>query len=465
MSENMTQEFDCVVIGAGPSGYVAAITAAQSKLRTALIEEDQAGGTCLNRGCIPSKALIAGANVVSHIKHAEQFGIHVDGYTIDYPAMAKRKNTVVQGIRQGLEGLIRSNKITVLKGTGSLVSSTEVKVIGQDTTIIKANHIILATGSEPRPFPGVPFSSRILSSTGILELEVLPKKLAIIGGGVIGCEFASLFHTLGVEITVIEALDHILAVNNKEVSQTVTNKFTKQGIRILTKASISAIEESQNQVRITVNDQVEEFDYVLVAIGRQFNTASIGLDNAGVIRDDRGVIPVDETMRTNVPNIYAIGDITGKWLLAHVASHQGVIAAKNISGHHEVMDYSAIPSVIFTHPEIAMVGLSLQEAEQQNLPAKLTKFPFKAIGKAVALGASDGFAAIVSHEITQQILGAYVIGPHASSLIGEMTLAIRNELTLPCIYETVHAHPTLSEVWAEGALLATNHPLHFPPKS
>ncbi|SPN73946.1 Dihydrolipoyl dehydrogenase,dihydrolipoamide dehydrogenase,Uncharacterized conserved protein,dihydrolipoyl dehydrogenase,Pyridine nucleotide-disulphide oxidoreductase [Chlamydia serpentis] len=461
----MIQEFDCVVIGAGPGGYVAAITAAQSGLRTALVEESQAGGTCLNRGCIPSKALIAGANLVSQINDAERFGIHIDGYTINYPAMAQRKNTVVQGIRQGLEGLIRGNKITILKGKGSLTSSTEIKIVGEDTTVVKANQIVLATGSEPRPFPGVPFSSRILSSTGILDLTVLPKKLAIIGGGVIGCEFASLFHTLGVEIAIIEALDHILAINNSDISKAVTDKFKKVGIKVLTQASISSIEETQNQVHITINGQVENFDYALVAIGRQFNTASIGLDNAGVIRDDRGIIPVDETMRTNIPNIYAIGDITGKWLLAHVASHQGIIAGKNIAGYHETMDYSAVPSVIFTNPEVAMVGLSLQAAQQQNLPAKLTKFPFKAIGKAVALGEADGFAAIVSHEVTQQILGAYVIGPHASSLIGEMTLAIRNELTLPCVYETIHAHPTLAEIWAESALLANNHPLHLPPKS
>ncbi|EPP34568.1 dihydrolipoyl dehydrogenase [Chlamydia ibidis] len=460
----MTKDFDCVVIGAGPGGYVAAITAAQQGLTTALIEEKQAGGTCLNRGCIPSKALLVGAGIVSQIKHANQFGIHVDSYTIDYPAMVQRKNTVVQGIRQGLEGLIRSNKITVFQGKGSLISSTEVKVQGIDTELLKAKNIIIATGSEPRPFPGVPFSSRVLCSTGILNLTELPRRLAIIGGGVIGCEFGSLFHTLGVEVTIIEAADQILSVNNSEISKTMQDKFTRQGIRIITKASISHLEDLGDRVKLVVNDQTEEYDYVLVSIGRQFNTTDIGLDHGGVIRDDRGIIPVDETMRTNIPNIFAIGDITGKWLLAHVASHQGIIAGKNASGRHEVMDYSAIPSVIFTFPEVAMVGLSLDAAKQQNIPAKLTKFPFKAIGKAVAMAEADGFAAIVTHEESQQILGAYVIGPHAASLISEMTLAVRNELTLPCIYETIHAHPTLAEIWSESALLATNHPLHLPPK-
>lgn len=461
----MSEKFDCVVIGAGPGGYVAAITAAQQGLRTALIEEQQAGGTCLNRGCIPSKALLAGAELVSHLEHANQFGIHINGYSIDYPAMVRRKDQVVLGIRQGLEGLIRSNKITMFNGRGSLLSSTEVKVQGEQNTILQTNNIILATGSEARPFPGVPFSSRVLSSTGILNLNEIPKKLAIIGGGVIGCEFASLFNTLGSEVTIIEVADHILAVNNADISQTMAEKFSRKGIRLMTKASVSSISDLPQHVSLSINGETEHFDFVLVSIGRTLNTDNLGLDNAGVIRDDRGVIPTDETMRTNIPNIFAIGDITGKWLLAHVASHQGVLAAKNAAGHRELMDYSAVPSVIFTFPEVAMVGLSLEAAKQKNIPAKLSKFPFKAIGKAVAAAEADGFAAIVSHETTQQILGAYIIGAQSASLIAEMTLAIKNELTLPCIYETIHAHPTLAEAWAEGALLAANTPLHLPPVS
>lgn len=461
----MSKDFDCIVIGSGPGGYVAAITAAQQGLKTALIEEQLAGGTCLNRGCIPSKALLVGAHLCSQIKHAHMFGIQVQGYTIDYPAMVKRKDRVVSGIRQGLEGLIRSNKITVFRGRGSLVSSTEVKVLGQEPEVLKTKQIILATGSEPRPFPNVPFSSRILCSTGILNLQTLPKKLAIIGGGVIGCEFASLFHTLGVEVTIVEAAKDILAVNNPDISQTMATRFSKQGIRILKEAKISRLEDTGDQAVMEINGQQESFDYVLVSIGRVLNTSSIGLDLAGVIHDERGVIPTDAMMRTNIPNIFAIGDITGKLMLAHVASHQGIIAGKNAAGHQEMMDYNTIPAVIFTFPEVAFVGMPLHVAQEQGIPAKLTKFPFQAIGKAVAMAEADGFAAIVSHETTQQILGAYIIGPHASTLIAEMTLAIKNELTLPCIYDTIHAHPTLSEVWAEGALLASNQPLHIPPRA
>ena len=462
----MNDAFDCVVIGAGPGGYVAAITAAQAGLKTALIEEREAGGTCLNRGCIPSKALLSAAEIVNQIRHANQFGIHVDNFSIDYPAMVQRKDSVVRSIRDGLNGLIRSNKITVFSGRGSLISSTEVKVLGETPSVIKARSIILATGSEPRAFPGIPFSPsspRILCSTGVLNLKELPQKLAIIGGGVIGCEFASLFHTLGSKVTVIEASQQILALNNPDISKTMLDKFSRQGLRFILGASVSAIQDMGDRVRITLNGNDEEYDYVLVSIGRRLNTENIGLDKAGVICDERGVIPTDSTMRTNIPNIYAIGDITGQWQLAHVASHQGIVAARNIAGHRDEIDYSAVPSVIFTFPEVATVGLSPSAAQQQGIPVKITKFPFRAIGKAVAMGEADGFAAIISHETSQQILGAYVIGPHASSLISEITLAVRNELTLPCIYETIHAHPTLAEIWAESALLAVDTPLHMPP--
>ncbi|WP_080129467.1 dihydrolipoyl dehydrogenase [Chlamydia suis] len=462
----MNDAFDCVVIGAGPGGYVAAITAAQAGLKTALIEEREAGGTCLNRGCIPSKALLSAAEIVNQIRHANQFGIHVDNFSIDYPAMVQRKDSVVRSIRDGLNGLIRSNKITVFSGRGSLISSTEVKVLGETPSVIKARSIILATGSEPRAFPGIPFSPsspRILCSTGVLNLKELPQKLAIIGGGVIGCEFASLFHTLGSKVTVIEASQQILALNNPDISKTMLDKFSRQGLRFILGASVSAIQDMGDRVRITINGNDEEYDYVLVSIGRRLNTENIGLDKAGVICDERGVIPTDATMRTNIPNIYAIGDITGQWQLAHVASHQGIVAARNIAGHRDEIDYSAVPSVIFTFPEVATVGLSPSAAQQQGIPVKITKFPFRAIGKAVAMGEADGFAAIISHETSQQVLGAYVIGPHASSLISEITLAVRNELTLPCIYETIHAHPTLAEIWAESALLAVDTPLHMPP--
>ncbi|WP_080124446.1 dihydrolipoyl dehydrogenase [Chlamydia suis] len=462
----MNDAFDCVVIGAGPGGYVAAITAAQAGLKTALIEEREAGGTCLNRGCIPSKALLSAAEIVNQIRHANQFGIHVDNFSIDYPAMVQRKDSVVRSIRDGLNGLIRSNKITVFSGRGSLISSTEVKVLGETPSVIKARSIILATGSEPRAFPGIPFSPsspRILCSTGVLNLKELPQKLAIIGGGVIGCEFASLFHTLGSKVTVIEASQQILALNNPDISKTMLDKFSRQGLSFILGASVSAIQDMGDRVRITINGNDEEYDYVLVSIGRRLNTENIGLDKAGVICDERGVIPTDSTMRTNIPNIYAIGDITGQWQLAHVASHQGIVAARNIAGHRDEIDYSAVPSVIFTFPEVATVGLSPSVAQQQGIPVKITKFPFRAIGKAVAMGEADGFAAIISHETSQQILGAYVIGPHASSLISEITLAVRNELTLPCIYETIHAHPTLAEIWAESALLAVDTPLHMPP--
>ncbi|WP_213358271.1 dihydrolipoyl dehydrogenase [Chlamydiifrater phoenicopteri] len=459
-----TQSFDCVVIGGGPGGYVAAIKASRLGLKTALVEYDLAGGTCLNRGCIPSKALLAGASVLNTIKNAGNFGIRVSDFSVDFPSMMQRKNSVVSGIRSGLDGLIKSNKIVSFRGKGKLLSSSEVKVLGEEDVILKAQNIILATGSEPRPFPGVPFSKRICSSTDILELQEIPESLLIVGGGVIGCEFASLFNTLGTKVTIVEAADRILAIDNKEISKFVTNAFTKKGIQIVTSASIAGLEETPSSVKAILNNGSSiEHSMALVSIGRLLNTQNLDLDKAGVICE-KGAIPTDAHMRTNIPNIFAIGDITAKWMLAHVASHQGIVAAENAAGKNVSMDYSAIPSVIFTSPEVASVGLSLEQAQSQGFSAKSTTFPFRAIGKAVAMMDADGFASIISDVETGQILGAYVVGPHASSLIGEMALAIRNELTLSCIYETVHAHPTLSEIWMEAALLAADDPLHMPPK-
>lgn len=460
----MEHEFDCVVLGGGPGGYVAAIRAAQNKLRTAIVEQQDLGGTCLNRGCIPSKALIASASAYKTILSANDFGIHVDNAQVDFGSITQRKDRIVSSIRQGLTQLIRSNKITVFSGIGKLQSPTQIKVSSNEPTLINTKHIVLATGSEPRPLPQYPFSSRILCSTGILSLTSLPKKLAIIGGGVIGCEFASLFRTFGTEVTILEAAPNILAINPK-ISQFITDSFRQRGIQVLTQTQIHKIDETQDQVTIHYNDTQESFEYVLVSIGRSLNTSHIGLDVAGIAATPQGIIPTNDQMQTNIPNVYAIGDITGKWMLAHVASHQGLVAADHIAGHRASMDYSAIPSVVFTAPEIAVVGLSLDDASKQGFDAQETIFPLKAIGKAVAMNDANGFSAIISDKQTQQVLGGYIIGPHASSLIGELAIAVRNELTLPSIYETIHAHPTLAEVWLENALLAAGQPVHMPPTS
>ncbi|MEG1542504.1 MAG: dihydrolipoyl dehydrogenase [Victivallaceae bacterium] len=459
----MNDEFDCVVIGSGPGGYVAALRAAQKNLKTALIESFETGGTCLNRGCIPSKALIAGTSLLKKIKYADKYGIQVDNYSFDFASMMNRKSNVVSGLRKGLENLIKHNKIQCFNGRAKLDSENEIKILGNDACTLKAKNIILATGSEPKLLPGISLGKNIIDSTGILNLSSLPKSMVIIGGGVIGCEFASLFSALGTQVTIVEALPRILAIENKELSSFISNSFKKEGISILTNAHITSLTEDENQVTVVFeNDQTESFSKALIAIGRVPNTQDLGLEKTGVITDERGFILTDDCMQTNVPNIYAIGDITGKWLLAHVASHQGIVAVEQILGHPMKMDYSVVPSVIFTSPEVASVGLSFEKALEQGLSVKKSTFPFRALGKALAIEESEGFATIISDSESKQILGACVAGPHASSLIGEMALAIKNELTLPCVYETIHPHPTLSEIWAEAALLADEQPLHIP---
>ncbi|KIC74159.1 Dihydrolipoyl dehydrogenase [Candidatus Protochlamydia amoebophila] len=461
------KKFDVAVLGGGPGGYPAAIRAAQRGKSVALIEAKELGGTCLNRGCIPSKALIAGAEVVDRIHEAKEFGIHVGEVNIDYAQLAFHKDRVIERMRKGLEGLMATNKITVFKGFGQFISPREIKIKGQDNTSITADQIIIATGSEPRNISAFPFDyERIHDSTSLLAMKTLPEKLIIVGGGVIGCEFASLYATLGVHVTILELLPRIISTEAIEVSQALTKAFIKRGIQVETGVKVQRIE----QVEMGIQVQVEEgkhyvADCCLVAVGRSLNTKNIGLDKAGILVQENGMIAVNDKMQTNVDGIYAVGDIASKWWLAHVASHQGLIAADQICGKSSRMYYHAIPSVIFTHPEIATVGLSLEEATKRGYKAKVASFPFQALGKSQAALQAEGFAQIVVEEKSGQILGAQVVGYEASVMIAEMTLAIANELTVECVAETIHAHPTLPEAWLESALLGEGLPLHLPPKT
>jgi dihydrolipoamide dehydrogenase len=460
------KKFDIVVLGGGVGGYPAAIRAAQHGKSVALIESKEMGGTCLNRGCIPSKALIAGAEFAAYLKEAGEFGIQIPTITIDYKRLATHKDRVVEKMRNGLEGLIAANKITVFRGYGKLVSPRELKVIGQDNASIIADKIIIATGSEPRNIPAFPFDyERIHDSTSLLALTVLPKKIVIIGGGVIGCEFASLFSNLGVDVTILELLPRMISTEAQEISQALTRAFHKKGIKVETQVKVEKVERSGEGIKCTVEGGgTFEADCCLVAVGRSLNTKNNGLDVAGVLVQENGMVVVNDKMETSVEGIYAVGDIASKWWLAHVASHQGIIAADNACGLEARMQYNAIPSVIFTDPEIGSVGLSLDEALKQGYKAKVGAFPFQALGKSQAILQTDGFAQIVIDEKTGQILGAQIIGYEAATLIAEMTLAITNELTVECVAETIHAHPTISEAWGEAALMAEGMPLHLPPR-
>lgn len=464
--EEQKKRFDIAVIGSGPGGYPAAIKAAQNGKSVALIEAKDTGGTCLNRGCIPSKTLIASAEVLHKIQEAENFGIVVGSVQFDYSKMVDRKDNVVEQIRKSLEGLIASNKITMFRGYGKLTSPKTIKIIGKDNIEITADHIIIATGSEPRNIPAFPFDyKKVHDSTSLLELRELPKKLAIVGGGVIGCEFASLYSILGVEVTILEMMPRIIPMEAESVSTALTKAFKKKGINIETSVAVEGIDTSGNGVKVQLSGgKTIEADIALVAVGRKLNTSNIGLDQAGVLVLDNGMIAVNEKMETSTPGIYAIGDIASKWWLAHVATHQGLIAASNATGHPMRMNYHSVPSVIFTSPEIATVGMSLEQALEKGYRATTGSFPFQALGKSQAALQTDGFAQIVLDKATGQILGAQVVGHEASTLIAEMAIVITNELTVECITETIHAHPTIAEAWMEAAFLGEDAPLHWPPK-
>lgn len=458
--------FDVVVIGAGPGGYVAAIKASQMGKKVALVEKGDLGGTCLNVGCIPTKTLISNAQALHMVKHAKDFGINVGEVSIDFAKMKERKDGVITKIRKSLEGLIQSNAIEILRGAASFLSPHELKIKGENNLIVQGEKIIVASGSEPIDVAAFPCDhEKIFNSTSILGLSVLPKTLAVIGGGYIGCEFASLYAELGVKVIVLEALPALVAAQGKGISDALTAAFKKKGIDVQTGVMVEGIDRVSNGVSIRLKDKAAvSADAVLVAIGRRVVSKDLGLEMAGVMTTDRGAIIVNEKMETNVPGIYAIGDVTALVMLAHVASHQGIIAATNASGGSATMHYDAVPAVIFTHPEIAMVGLTLEQAAEKGYSASVGKFPFIALGKAAAAQETEGFAQVIIDQKTGQILGAQVVGHDAASLIAEMALAIANELTIDCLTETIHAHPTLPEAWLEAGLLAQNTPIHFPPK-
>lgn len=460
------KNFDLAVLGCGPGGYVAAIKASQSGKKVCIIEKGYSGGSCLNVGCIPTKTLIANAHVLHKMRMAEEYGILCGPISFDYAKMKGRKDSVVSSIRKSLEGLIASNGITIIRGFGEFVTPREIRVKGHDNVIIYAEKTIIATGSEPLDIPAFPCDHvKILNSSSALELTVLPKTIAVIGGGYIGCEFASMFHELGVKVTILEALPSIVSLQGKAVSDSLTQIFKRKGIEIQTSVLVEGIDKKENGLSIRLKDKAPlEFDMALVSVGRKIVSQGIGLENAGVVVNNKGAVLVNEHMETNVPGIYAIGDVTGLFMLAHVASHQGIVAASNAVGVPAKMHYEAVPAVIFTDPEIATVGMTEEQAVAAGYTISKGKFPFQALGKSIAAKETEGFTEVICDKKTGQILGAQAVGHEASTLIAEMALAIHNELTLECVFDTIHAHPTIAEAWMEAALMANDTPIHFPPK-
>lgn len=459
------KKFDLCVIGAGPGGYVAAIRAAQLGASVAVIEKGDLGGTCLNIGCIPTKTLIAGAELFHKAGNAEEFGVKISGkITADWKTMQSRKSSVIEKLRNGIAALLKAAGVTVIAGTASFKDRKTLVVStgkGNKTDTIQAGSIIIATGSAPL-MPGfIPRSKRILTSTELLEIKKIPKSLLVLGGGVIGCEFACLFNELGTEVTVVEMLPSILPTQEKEVSRTLTQYMKKSGINILTGTPMESINASANAVSGKVGDKRVSAEFMLVSIGRQPVSDGLCLENAGVKTDDKGWIPVDSRLKTNVPGIYAIGDITGTvWQLAHWASAAGICAAENSCGKTPHFNDINTPGCIFTVPEVASVGLTTEQCKEKGIEIQSGKFPFAALGKAMAINETDGFCKIITDSETDQILGVHIIGPHATDLISEAVPAMNLEITAAELGKAIHPHPTLGEVMMEAAHAVHGESIH-----
>lgn len=448
------KEFDVVIIGAGPGGYVAAIRGSQMGAKVAVIERDKVGGTCLNRGCIPTKALYYSAGALAGARRASDFGVNVGEVSFDLAKAVERKDGVVKKLVGGVEQLLKGNGVEVIRAEGYIEASGRVRVTGAGgVEAVGAKSIIIATGSEPAMIPAFNIDRKnVLTSTEILDLKAVPKSLLVIGGGVMGCEFATIFSAFGSSVTIVELLPMILSTEDKMVSRAVAKRYKETGVTVLTEVMVESVTvEAEGSVKTRLKDGREFItEKVLVAIGRSFNSERLGLDVAGVAVD-KGRISVNASMETSVKGIYAIGDVTGKMLLAHVASVQGTVAMSNALGKSATMDYSVIPAGIFTDPEIASVGLREKDAEAQGIKVSVGRFPYAASGKAMGMGETEGFVQIVADPGTDKVLGCSIVGAHATDLIGEIALAMRSGLKVKDIAETIHAHPTLPEIVMEAA--------------
>ncbi|GAB6181288.1 dihydrolipoyl dehydrogenase [Desulfotomaculum defluvii] len=446
--------YDAVVIGGGPGGYVAAIRIAQLGGKVAVVEKDQLGGTCLNRGCIPTKSLIAAVDKLGIISEATEFGINVSKPVIDFSKVQGRKAEIVEKLVGGIKYLFNKNKINHFNGNAKIKTANLIEVkVGAEVQEIKCKNIIIATGSSPALIQSLGYNgSTIITSEEVLNLTEVPKSLLIIGAGVIGCEFAHIYGSLGTEITMVEAASSILALQDKDISRRMQTIFKKKKIIIKTNASIKKINSTKEGIVAELESgEMISTEKALISIGRRLNTQNLGLEENGVELGNKGQILVNDYMETNIKGIYAVGDVVSKYQLAHVASIQGIVAAENIMGQESKMDYSAVPSCIFTNPEVATVGLTEQQVKQMGIPVKTGKFNFMANGKALCMGESEGFVKVVTHQETDVILGVHIIGPHASDLIAEATLAVKKGLTAKELVTTIHAHPTLAEAIMEAA--------------
>jgi dihydrolipoamide dehydrogenase len=467
--------YDVVVIGSGPGGYVSAVRAGQLGLKTAIVEKEPVlGGTCLNVGCIPTKALLHAADLLTEMQHAQDFGLKVDNPRVDMAALAAYRNRVVLKNSKGVEFLMKKNKVDVIKGRGRLAGQGKVAVAGADgaARTIAARNIVVACGSTVRSLPGFEFDQKqVISSDQALTLEAVPKSLVVLGAGAVGVEFASIYHRFGSQVTLVELLPRILPVEDEEVSAELEKVFRKQGIQILTGTKAEKVERGAGELKVHLKDaagktQIVPCEKLLVAVGRGPVSDGIGLAEAGVAID-RGYVKVDEYMRTTAPSVFAIGDIVAipgrpHPQLAHLASHEGILVAELIAGEEvRPIDYDQIPGATYCSPEVASVGLTEAEAKKRGIEVRIGKFPFSANSKASILLESAGFVKIVADARYDQVLGVHIIGPRATELISECVTALKLEATAAELYRSIHPHPTLSEALMEAAHGVTGHPIHI----
>lgn len=463
-------EYDVVVIGAGPGGYVAAIRSAQLGKKTAIIEKRFLGGVCLNVGCIPSKALIKNADVAHTLRErGKEFGFSFENLELDYGVAYKRSRQVSDRLVRGIGFLMKKNNIDVHMGAARLTAKDTVEVTPDEgeATTLKAKNIIIATGSHPFTVPGVELDGeKVVTYEGAILRETLPKSAVIIGGGAIGVEFASIWNAYGVDVTIVEMLDYLLPVEDEAISKEIEKAYKKRGIKILTKSKVKEVETTKAGTKVTVEtadgDTVIQTELTLAALGFRPNSKGLGLEEVGVKFDKRGFIEVDDRMATSVDGIWAIGDVTGKLLLAHVASAMGIVAAENIAGVETVkLNYDMMPRATYCFPQTASFGYTEAQAREMGYDVSVGEFPYQANGKALGLGDYQGFVKIISDKKYGEVLGAQMVGPDVSELLPELTLAQRWELTTHEIARNVHAHPTLSEAIMEAAEVAGGKAIHI----
>jgi dihydrolipoamide dehydrogenase len=497
MPGTTAQEFDLVVVGGGPGGYPAAIRAAQLGLKTALVEKERLGGVCLNWGCIPTKAMLRSAEVLETMRHGAEYGVLADNVRLDWPAVLERKERVTRTLTDGVARLLSANGVTVVNGHARFVGPRTVEVVavgeaplgaggplynappapdGRPQARLEGRSLILATGSTPvlLPIPGIDLPG-VVTSDGAFLLGEVPRRIVIIGASAVGAEWATMFSAFGADVTMVELLPTLIPAEDEDMGKALARSFTRRGIKVQTGRTVSEIAPAGEArghpapLRVTVADpdgrhptQVET-DVVLVGVGRRPNTAGLELEQAGLATDRRGWVRVDERLRTSVPGVHAVGDVTGTVLLAHVASHQGLIAAGVIAGHDDRIDYKAVPAATFTHPEVASVGLTEARAREAGHDVVVSRFPFTALGRAQTYGSTDGLVKVVAERRYREVLGVHIIGPGASDLIPEGVLAMHLEATLDDIAATIHAHPTLGESTMEAAMVALGLPVHTAP--